>query len=260
MKTVKLIWLYFKLNLASAMEYRVSFLSQAIGMAINNSSFVFFWWVAFGQIGSSIGGYDFRDVMFIWALCSSSFGLTHIVFGNVNRLTQLIISSEMDTYMTQPKDPLIGMICSRTDFTAWGDFAYGFILFAVTAQGWSALPVFLLGLITGTLICTAILITAHTLSFYFGDTSIAGSMALEFVVNFSIYPIGIYPAGVRALMYSLIPAAFITHVPLAIARSPDIRLLALLIACTALYCAFAWWFFHKGMKRYESGNLIVTRL
>ncbi|NLM45400.1 MAG: hypothetical protein GX200_01170, partial [Firmicutes bacterium] len=68
---LRLVLLYFKINLASAMEYRSSFFLQAFGMAVSNATFVFFWWIAFKQTGGTIGGYSFNDVMFIWALCSS---------------------------------------------------------------------------------------------------------------------------------------------------------------------------------------------
>ena len=260
MKTLRLMGLYFRLNMASAMEYRVSFLTQAIGMAINNSSFVFFWWVAFQQIGGTIGGYGFRDVMFIWALVSGCFGLASVLFGNVDRITSLVVSGEFDTYLTQPKDPLLSMVCARTSFSAWGDFLYGVVLFALSGQGWKAVPIFVLGLILSTLILTAIGITAHTLSFYIGDASLAGNMVKQFILNFSLYPVGIYPQVLRLLMYTVIPAGFIAHVPLALARGMDWRWFLVWIGASAVYCVGAWWFFHRGMRRYESGNVIVTRL
>ena len=56
-KHLRIFACYFRLNLASALEYRASFFTQAFGMALSNSSFIFFWWVAFGQIGSSIADY-----------------------------------------------------------------------------------------------------------------------------------------------------------------------------------------------------------
>jgi ABC-2 type transport system permease protein len=56
---LKIILRYFQVNLASAVEYRASFLMQAFGMALSNATFVFFWWVAFSQVGGRIGGYDF---------------------------------------------------------------------------------------------------------------------------------------------------------------------------------------------------------
>jgi len=83
-----LIGLYFKVNLASAMEYRSSFLMQAFGMALSNATFIFYGWIAFSQIGGRIGGYDFKDVMFIWALTSSAFGASNILFPICSGLQQ----------------------------------------------------------------------------------------------------------------------------------------------------------------------------
>lgn len=257
----KLIGLYFKVNLASALEYRSSFLMQVFGMALSNGTFVFFWWIAFAQIGGRIGGYDFNDVMFIWALTSTAFGVAHILFANMNRLTRLIISGELDTFLLQPKDILVSLLCSKTSLSAWGDFLYGFILIALT-QGNSVMVwlMFLLGVVTGGLLITAICVTAHTFTFYLGDASLIGNMALEFVTNFCIYPEGIYRGFIRVLMLSVIPTSFIVHIPLKLARSFNPLLLVVLLTVSFFYCFLAYKFFYRGLKRYESGNLLITRL
>ena len=88
-KHMKIIACYFRLNLASALEYRASFLTQAFGMALSNSTFIFFWWIAFQQIGGSIAGYSFEDELFIWAVTSSAFGLGSVLFANVSNITRL---------------------------------------------------------------------------------------------------------------------------------------------------------------------------
>lgn len=258
---LKLIGLYFKVNLASALEYRSGFLIQAFGMALSNGTFVFFWWVAFTQTGGRIGGYDFNDVMFIWALTSTAFGASHILFANMNRITRLIVSGELDTYLLQPKDVLISLLCSKTSLSAWGDFSYGFVLIALT-QGRSPMVwlMFLTGVITGGLLMTAICVTAHTFTFYFGDASLMGNMAQEFIINFCNYPEGIYKGFVRVLLLSIIPASFIVHIPLKLARSFNATLLLALLAFSFMYCLLAYKFFYRGLKRYESGNLIITRL
>ena len=80
MRNLRLFLRYARLNLMSAAEYRASFLGAALGMLLNNSTFVFFWWVAFGYAGESIGGYSFDDVMFIWAASSTAYGLAHVFF------------------------------------------------------------------------------------------------------------------------------------------------------------------------------------
>jgi ABC-2 type transport system permease protein len=257
----RLIGLYFKVNLASALEYRSSFLMQTFGMAINNGAFVFFWWIAFSRIGGRIGGYDFRDVMFIWALSSSAFGASNILFANMTRITRIIVSGELDAFLLQPKDVLISLLCSRTALSAWGDLIYGFVLMALT-QGTDGMAwlMFLLGIVTGGLLMTAVSVMAHTFTFYFGDASLIGEMGLSFIVNFCIYPEGIYRGFVRVLMLSVLPASFIVHIPLRLARAFHPGLLLILLAFSVLYCFAAYRFFYHGLKKYESGNLMITRM
>ncbi len=258
---LKIAMQYFKVNLASAMEYRSSFLMQAFGMAISNATFVFFWWVAFSQVGGRIGGYEFKDVMFIWSLTSSAFGLSHVLFANASQLTQLIVTGELDTFLLQPCNLLLNVCCARTSLAAYGDLLYGVVLLAITQGGsGQAWLFFALGVPVGALLITAIGVMAHTLTFYFGDASIVGNMSLEFVINFCIYPAGIYHRIVQTLMYTLIPAAFIAHVPLKLAREYTIGWMIAWLAAAAGYCMLAVWFFYRGLKKYESGNLIITRL
>jgi ABC-2 type transport system permease protein len=260
-RCLRLIGRYFLLNLSSAIEYRASFLLQTFGMAINNATFIFFWWIAFDKVGGAIGGYGFADIMFIWALASSSFGLAMVVFGNAPALARIIYSGELDTYLLQPRPVLVNVIASRTSVSAWGDLAYGIVLLALTQpQSWSLWLLFGLCVITGALLTTAIQVTAGALTFFMGNASMLQQMALEFTINFSIYPESIFHGAVRLIIHTLLPAAFIVHVPLTLVRSFEPRLLLILLVVTALYCAFSFWFFGRGLRRYESGNLIQTRI
>jgi len=260
-RSLKLIGRYFLMNLSSAIEYRTSFLMQAFGMVLNNAAFIFFWWIAFEKVGGAIGGYDFDDVMFIWALASSSFGLAMVVFGNTRDLTRLIMTGELDTFLLQPRPVLINIIAARTSVSAWGDFLYGIVLLALTQDNTPGLwGMFSLCVVTGALFDVAIQVIAGTLTFYMGNAGLIQQMALEFSINFSIYPETIFHGIVRVFIHTLIPAAFIVHIPLALVRSFDFRTFMILLVMTAAYCSFAFWFFGRGLRRYESGNLIITRM
>ncbi len=259
-KLLRIMLCYFRLNLASALEYRASFLLQAFGMALSNSSFIFFWWIAFQQIGGRIAGYAFEDVLFIWAACSSLFGVSSILFANVSKLTGLIVTGELDTYLLQPCNVVLNVICARTSLSSYGDLAYGFILIAA-AYGANATVWlwFLIAVAVGSLLITATALAAHSLTFFLGNANLIGSMGIEFVINFCIYPKGIYGGIVRALMYTLIPAAFMVHVPLELAQSFSWPLAAALAASVFVYGGFAVWLFYRGLLRYESGNAIAMR-
>ncbi len=199
--------------------------------------------------------------MFIWALCSSAFGLAHIVFGNQGRLTQLILQGELDVFLLQPKALLLNVLCARSRFSAWGDFFYGFALFGIVHKpGGADWALFVWFIVLGAILITAISVAAHAATFYFGNATVIGSMIMEFVINFSIYPLGIYRGVIRVLLFTLIPAGFAVHVPLSILRSFSPGLLLGQFAFVAAYTVFACWFFNRGLRRYASGNLITTRL
>lgn len=259
-KHLSLIWLYFKFNLASSMEYRTSFIIQVFGMMLNNLTFIFFWWVVFGKAGL-IAGYSMKDVMFIWALASSAFGFAHIIFGNMTNVTNIIINGELDTYLLQPKDVYINVLCSRTVISAWGDLLYGIILFLVVyGLNPAHFLLFLSFVLFGGLLFGSIRATAETMTFFVGNASAISRLVTESMISFTLYPDGIFKDSVRWLFYSIIPAGFIVFFPLKILKEFSLLNLGILIFIDMAYIIFGYWLFRKGLKRYESGNLITTKL
>lgn len=259
-KHLKLIWLYFKFNLASSMEYRISFLIQVLGMMINNVTFVFFWWVLFGRM-QNIAGYGMKDVMFIWALTSSAFGFAHVIFGNARNVTNIIINGELDTYLLQPKDTYINVLCSRTIVSAWGDLAYGFVLFLIFYGFKPGQFLIFTGFaVFGGLLFGSILVTAETLTFFIGNSSAISRLITEFMISFSLYPENIFKNSVKWIFYSVIPVGFVVFIPLKILKAFNLTSLIMLILADTAYIIFGYWLFRTGLKRYESGNLITTKL
>jgi ABC-2 type transport system permease protein len=258
---LRLAGMYFRFNMASAMEYRVSFLTTAVSMFFSNATFIFFWWVLFDSAGGDIGGYDFRDVMFIWAASASGFGLVNAVFGNLSHLNEIIMTGQLDTYLLQPRNALLSLMLSRTEFSAWGDMLYGLVLVIITGQGVQGFLAYLLAVVTGGLVLAAFIVILQSSAFFLGDSSFLSGMSVNLAVNFTTYPEGIFPDSIRFLLYWLVPAQFIVHVPLRIARGENALIwLPMQLLATAFFIFIAFRFFKAGLKRYESGNLIVTRL
>ena len=259
-KSLKLMGYYFKFNISSVMEYRMSFLIQCFGMILNNSAFIFFWWILFKNV-NTIGGYGFKEEMMLWSLMSTSFGLCFVVFGNVNQITRMILNGELDSYLLQPKDPLINILCSKTIVSAWGDTLYGVILFFVI-RGFDikALLLFLLFSITGALIFSSVLVTFHALSFYAGSAEGLAQTVTEFFISFSIYPEGIFSNGIKYALYTVIPVAFIVYIPAKLINQFSIIMLLEVLSVTLLWMIIAYTVFYKGLKKYESGNLIINKL
>ena len=259
-KHLKLIAKYFTFNLSALTEYRTSFLVQVFGMALNNASFAFFWWVLFDKIGTGIGGYGFQDVMFLWAVATTGFGIASVLFSNTRRISGMIMTGELDTYLLQPKNPLINSMAAKMSASAWGDFLYGFILMVLIKATLGMWLMFGVGIFTAALLMTAITIAGHSLTFYFGNMEAVGGSLWEFTITFSIYPESIFTGPVKALIMSVIPIGFITHIPLRLAHDFNWGTFLLLIGVTIAYCLLAFALYMGGLKRYESGNLIITRM
>lgn len=259
-KSLKLILYYFKFNISSVMEYRVSFLVQSFGMMLNNASFIFFWWILFSNI-SSIGGYGFKDEMMLWSITSTSFGLCFVTFGNVTQITRMILNGELDTYLLQPKDPLVNIVCSKTVVSAWGDFLYGIILFFfIKGFDIGGFLLFLLFCITGALLYASVLISFHALSFHTGNTEGLTQLVLEFLISFTIYPEGIFSGGVKFILYTVIPAVFIVYIPASVIKQFSLVMLLEVLGVALVWIVIAYAMFYRGLRKYESGNLIVNKL
>lgn len=257
---LRLIWMYFKFNLSSSMEYKTSFLIQVFGMILNNVSFIFFWWIVFTQT-KGINGYKLEDIMYIWAISSASFGFAFILFGNIRGIANIIINGELDTYLLQPKNVYINVLCSKTIISAWGDLIYGIILFLII-DGLHPFKflLFLLFIAFGGLLMGTVMATAETLTFFVGNSNAISRLIMEFLLNFTLYPESIFKGIVKFLMYSVIPAGFIVFLPIKVLNHFNLITLIgiILVDCVFIYLGYA--IFNKGLKKYESGNLVTSKL
>lgn len=250
----------FRANFLAVIEYRANFLLQVFGMMLNNGAFALFWGVLIDRTGG-IGGYGFTDVMFVWAVVSSAFGLAHVLFGNIRNLGRIVMQGELDLYLLQPKDVFLNVLASKTIVSAWGDLAYGFIVAALLPGfGPGRLLLFCLLTATGAAIFAATFAAAESLAFFMGNSQAISGAVTEFLLSFSLYPETIFDQGMRWLFYTILPSGFIAFVPLAVYKGLDWRLAPLLVLVAALYAGLSYALFRAGLRRYESGNQMGARV
>lgn len=250
----------FVVNIKATLEYRVNFILQFFGMMLNNAAFAAFWAVLIERTGD-IGGYGFSDVMMVWALVSSSFGLAHVVFGNIRQIGRIIMEGSLDVYLVQPKDVWINLLSSKTVVSAWGDFAYGYIvLILVCGVDLPRLALFTALIMPAALIFAATFAAAESLTFFLGNASALSSALSEFMLTFSLYPEGIYDPGLRWALYTIVPSGFVAFLPLRVFGGLQWALVPLLYLVAALYVFLSYRLFNAGLRRYESGNRMDARV
>ena len=259
MKTLRLVWGYLRHNLMSAMAYRGAFALQVVGMVLNDAMLLFFWWVLFQRL-PTLQGWDLAGVMRLYGVLAFGFGMANVVCGNGFQVARIIASGDLDYYLTLPADPLVHLLVSRMSLSAWGDIFFGLAVFLAVAPGqWMNLPLFLLlGTLAG-LVLVAFGVLVGSLAFWVGNAEDLATQAINAVITFGTYPVDIFPALVRVLLYTLIPAAFVGSVPAGLLSDFDWARLAMLVTFAAGLALAARRVFFWGLRRYESGNLVTVR-
>jgi ABC-2 type transport system permease protein len=250
---------YLRHNLKSAMAYRGAFLLQVFGMMLNNTVLLFFWWVLFSQL-PSLRGWNLNQVMILYALVALAFGLANIVCGNGFLVARIIVRGDLDYYLALPADPLLHLLVSRMSLSAWGDMAFGLLVFLFAdPDRWRHLPLFLLLGLLAAIVIVAFSVLVGSLAFWVGNADNLATQAINALITFGIYPIEIFPGVIQWLLYTLIPAAFVGSMPAGLLSDFSWGRLGLLLAAAAGSALAARAVFQRGLRRYESGNLVIVR-
>lgn len=259
-KAFSLILNYLKFNLMSAMEYRGAFLLQMFGMALNDVAMIFFWGVFFTQF-PPLNGWALHDVLTLYAMLAANYAVGNIIFGNCFNLARIIVTGGLDYYMALPASPLLHVLVSHMEVPAWGDLFFGIVLFAIL---WGANPaawlLFLTCAVIGTFALVAFAVVLGSLAFYLGNADSLSGLGINAITTFSVYPIDLFPMALRLLLYTLIPAAFLSSIPATLVRGFDWSMLLAYAAGGLALLLGARWVFYRGLRRYESGNLVVARM
>lgn len=257
---LRFVWAYLKANLAMELEYRAAFFAQVLSMAINDGMWVAFWVLYFTRF-PVVEGWGRPDVLALWAIVAAGYGVGNALMGNVLRLSQIIYSGGLDVYLTQPKNVLLHVLVSRTQSTAWGDVLFGVVVFFwLCDPTWARTGLFLLGSLLAAVIITAFFTLVQSLAFFIGNADTTAAQLMGSMIHFSTYPTSIFQGAVKVLLFTAIPAGFISYMPVGLLREADPLFIAGATAAAAAMAGLAIAVFRAGLRRYESGNLVTTRL
>ena len=255
-RTLRFIGAYIVANLQASMEYRVSFWMQIVTMIANDSLWLFFWWTFFHQFPLT-HGWRSTDIVILWAVAACGFGIGMGVFGNARQLSALIMNGGLDAYLGMPRYALLHVCIATSEPTAWGDiiFALGaYILLLHPDLAHFALFVLLALLVA--CIFTSFVVLLGCLAFFLGNTEGLAQQVLGALISFSTYPMNIFTGVVRLLLFTVVPAGFVSFVPLQLLHQFTWPLLLGMAGFTILIVALAAGTFRLGLQRYESGNLL----
>lgn len=249
-----------KCNLKSIVEYKISFILQTIFMFVNNGFFLIFWNIVFSINNNQTNGIEMKEIYYLWSIPTISYGIAYFLFGGISNIGKNIITGGLDSYLTQPKNVFINIVTSKCDFSACGDLLYGLVI-GVAASNNILDYLEILGYsLLGGIIIIATMTIIRSLAVFVGDIDdMAERYEHTFLINFSVYPEEIFGKFIKFMLYTIVPAGYIVHLPIKLIRSFSITKFLILIIAIAIYVIIAIIIFKKALKNYESGNAMALK-
>lgn len=166
---MKTILSFYKYNLLSAMEYRVSFLILVVFMVLNDCFFLAIWYFFFQKF-PIIRGVNFEQFLPLICIFVLIFAFMHIFFNGYRKISTMISEGQLDNHLLLPGNLLLRILSSSLDTSAIGDLIYAFLLLFLLPH---ITVIFIFKMIIfaflGTLVFVGFMIAIHSLSFRLGN-------------------------------------------------------------------------------------------
>ncbi len=248
------LFIVMRAAVSEAIANRTSFVAEICVMLVNNLVWVVFWGTFFGHVGN-VRGWDFDRAMVLISVVALVHGVTFGLFLGASKLGAAITEGGLDAALTSPVHPLISLIPRQVNAISVGDILFGPALFAiVTRPSIAEWALFFGAAACGVAVYLSILVMASSLTFFIGGTGEQSNFAEEIVVILSFYPTDMFGHGIRLLLSTAIPVAFVATIPVRVITAFSWSQFGILIVATVAFCAIALMVFRIGLRRYASGS------
>lgn len=202
------------------MQYRFSFALQAVGaFVLSFLDFVVILVIFHNLPNEPLGGWEFREVAFLYGSSYVTFKGADMLMGTLDKLPMIIRMGRFDQVLTRPLGSLGQVLTSEIDVRHIGGVAQGALVLAFAMGGvdidWTVMRavVFASMLFGGVVIYSSIFVATNAISFWTMD---AREVANAFTYGgnaMSQFPLQIYGAWLRRLMAYVVPLAFVNYFP-----------------------------------------------
>lgn len=259
-KYIALTWAMTKMSIQSAMEFRLSFLLQVFGMIVNDAFLVLIWIIFFKQF-PEIRGWKFEDMALLYAVTMMNFSVVMIFARGAYELSRTIVRGELDYYLSFPVNVLWHVSVSKTEISAIGDLLFGAIMFFYAGNlSLERVGLFLLMVIVTSIIFFNFIIITQSISFYVSNFEDAAEEIFHALLGFTLYPQSVFYGALKLIMLTIIPAFFIAALPVSLIKNFDLQFFLYLILFAVITFIIAVFVFKRGLRKYESGNLINVKM
>jgi ABC-2 type transport system permease protein len=229
-------------------------------MNLGNNMMWFIVWALFFREFKSIGNWHFQQIGALFAVLAASYGMMITLTGGVRLVPHIILSGELDIFLTKPKNLILHLLSSCCFSKGFGDL-FGSLIIIVIFGLFTPLSLFVIvfSSICGFITLTSMRLLINSTLFFLGGVEEITERYIDSLMLFSSYPTNIFSGPMRIVTYTILPAAIITGIPVELVISFSWGKMALLLGASLTFMSLATFTFYKGLKHYESGSQFVFR-
>ncbi len=168
----------------------------------------------------SILGWSIGQVALLYALTSMSFGLAELFGAGIDAFDITIRRGEFDRVLLRPVSAFTQMIGSDFRLSRFGRLTEGLIALGIALKllpgmTWTPLKLVLLpiGIMSGAVVFTAILLLGATLCFWTVETTELTNILTYGGREMLSYPFSIYNVNLQRFFLFVVPLAFCSYIP-----------------------------------------------
>ncbi len=219
-------------------------------MFTQNLLFFAMWLVFFGAV-RDVRGWKLQEVALMYGTIATACGLALLVADGIRSLALKIEDGSIDAYLTRPCHALPMVLFSRSNAASLGDLASGPVYwFIFGGMGWTDIPALLVFSILGSIIFLSALVMIFSLAFWVPRGGRFADQLFEMLIISCTIPQHAQIFAVKLVMFTILPAGFISLVPVTLLSHFDAGLAAGLVGVAAVYATLAIAVFNAGVRRY----------
>lgn len=239
---------------SEAWAKRSSFWFQVSVMVANDLFFVAFWLLFFNEVGS-VRGWDAQRTLLLLAILATVTGVVMGLLPNSRRLGEMVADGRLDAALALPVDPLRYLLVRSVDPSLLGDLLFGPLLFIALGElTWERTALYLFGSAVGSLVLLSFLVLLGSATFFLGGRGDQVDLGFHAILILASYPLDIFGGMTRVLLFTAVPAAFVTGLPTRLVDDFSLATAGVLVAVAAGFSICADACFRAGLRRYRSGS------
>jgi ABC-2 type transport system permease protein len=208
-------------------SYRASFTFDLAGQVLLGVVEFVEVYVVFHQV-RTLGGFTFGEVMLMFGLATTGFGLADCAVGHVERMPFYVRTGQLDAMLLRPLSALGQVVSSDFSLRRLGRVltALTVLVVALTAVevDWTATRVLLLAVtpLAGAVIFGAVFVATASTTFWLVESTEFAN-AFTYGGNYlASFPFTVFGSAIRRFFTFIIPAAFVAYLPsLGLLGRPD---------------------------------------